>query len=130
MSVSIEQIWDILASRPKFVFNPTLIFVAQYVLIIVVQLFCENVLHYYWNDFSFREMTFFVRPLKNANFHRKYYPSCVTSCNDSTWPPAFMSTLYLVLSSQLNPLSLLKLAKKYLFFGEYFCPTYFSCVEK
>ena len=84
MSVSIEQIWDILASRPKFVFNPTLIFVAQYVLIIVVHLFCENVLHYYWNDFSFREMTFFVRPLKNANFRRDYYPSCATSCNKYT----------------------------------------------
>ena len=27
------------------------------------------------------------------------------------------------------PLSLLKLAKKYLFLGEYFCPTYFSYVE-
>ena len=35
-----------------------------------------------------------------------------------------------VLSFKLNPLSLLKLAKKYLVFGEYFCPTYFSCVEK
>ena len=23
--------------------------------------------------FSFREMTFFVRPLKYANFHREYY---------------------------------------------------------
>ena len=30
----------------------------------------------------------------------------------------------------LIPLSLLKLAKKYFFFGEYFCPTYFSYVEK
>ena len=29
--------------------------------------------------FSFREMTFFVRSLKYANFHREYYPSCVTS---------------------------------------------------
>ena len=26
-------------------------------------------------------MIFFVRPLKYANFHRQYYPSCVTSCN-------------------------------------------------
>ena len=29
-----------------------------------------------------------------------------------------------------NSLTLLKLEKKYLFFGEYFCPTYFSYVEK
>ena len=34
-------------------------------------------------------MIFFVRPLKYAHFHREYYPSCVTSCNDSTWPLAF-----------------------------------------
>ena len=32
--------------------------------------------------FSFREIIFFVRPLKYANFHREYYPSCVTSCNE------------------------------------------------
>ena len=27
-------------------------------------------------------MTFFVRPLKYANFHREYYTSCVTSCTN------------------------------------------------
>ena len=31
--------------------------------------------------FSFREMIFLVRPLKYANFHREYNPSCVTSHN-------------------------------------------------
>ena len=35
----------------------------------------------------------------------------------------------LFLSSKLNSLSLSKLEKKYLFSGEYFCPTYFSYVE-
>ena len=71
-------------------------------------------------------MTFFVRPLKYANFHREHYLTCATLCNDFTWPPAFLSTKYFVLSSKLNPLSLLKLAKKNFFFGEYFWPTYFS----
>ena len=31
-------------------------------------------------NFGFREMTFLVQPLKYVNFHREYYPSCVTSC--------------------------------------------------
>ena len=39
--------------------------------------------------FSYRVIIFFVRPLKYANFHREYYPSCVTSCNEYTWPPVF-----------------------------------------
>ena len=69
-------------------------------------------------------MIFFVWPLKYANFHREYYPSCMTSCNEFSWTPVFLSTYYFVLSSKLNPLSLLKLAKKYLFFGEYICPTF------
>ena len=53
-------------------------FVAQYVLI--------NAKIY----FSFREMTFFVRALKYANFHREYYPSYVTSCNECTRPTVFL----------------------------------------
>ena len=40
--------------------------------------------------FNFREMSFFVRPLKYGNFHPEYYPSCVTSCNKFTWPPVFL----------------------------------------
>ena len=55
-------------------------------------------------------------------------------CHEYTWLPVFLSTwsfsFSFLLSSKLNPLSLLKLAKEYLFFGEYFCPTYFSYVEK
>ena len=35
-------------------------------------------------------MTFFVRPLKYANFHREYYPSCVTTCNECTEPTVFL----------------------------------------
>ena len=75
-------------------------------------------------------MIFFVQPLKYAHFHREYYPSCVTSYNEYTRSTVFLSTQSFVLSSKLNPLTLLKLAKKYLVFGEYFCPTYFCCVEK
>ena len=41
--------------------------------------------------FSFREIIFFVRPLKYANFHREYHPSCVTSCNEFTWPQIVVS---------------------------------------
>ena len=59
--------------------------------------------------FSFREIIFFVRPLKYANFHREYYPSCVTSCNEYTRPSVFLSIQSFVLSSKLNPMSLLKL---------------------
>ena len=46
--------------------------------------------------FSFREITFFVRSLKYANFHGEYSPSCVTSCDEYTWPPVFLSTQFLV----------------------------------
>ena len=92
-------------------------FVAQYVLIIVVQCFLKIY-------FSFWEMIFFVRPLKCANFHPECYLSCVTSCNEFNWHPVFLSAQSFVLSSKINPRSLLKLAKKYLFFGEYFCPTF------
>ena len=70
--------------------------------------------------------SFFVRRLKYANFHPEFYPSCVTSCNEFTYPPVVLSAWSFVLSSKLNPLSFLKLAKKYLFFGEYFCLTDFS----
>ena len=44
--------------------------------------------------FRFREMIFLVRPLKYANFHREYIPSCVTSRN----------VLYLRYFCQHNPL--------------------------
>ena len=55
-----------------------------------------------------------MRALKYANFHHEYYRSCVTSCNEFTRPPVFLSTYSFVLSSKLNPLSSLKLAKIYL----------------
>ena len=56
-------------------------------------------------------MIFFVRPHKYAHFHREYYLSCVTSCNEYTRSTVFLSTQSFVLSSKLNPLTLLKLAK-------------------
>ena len=42
-------------------------FVAQYVLTIVMQVFVKIY-------FNFREITFLVRSLKYANYHREYYP--------------------------------------------------------
>ena len=84
-------------------------FVAQYVLIIIM---CSFFVKIY---FSFREISFLVRPLKYANFHCECYSSCVTSCNEYTRPPVFLTTLSSVVLSKLNPLSLLKLEKEYLF---------------
>ena len=62
---------------PEFVFTPTFI---------ICNLWCSFFVKIY---FSFREIIFFVRPLKYANFHREYYPSCVTSCNECTGPAYF-----------------------------------------
>ena len=105
-----------MASRSKFVFTPSFIFCSP---------ICYNngdVVFFLWKYILvFENLLFFIRPLKYANFHLEYHSSCVTSCNDSTWPPTFLSTHAFVLSSKLNPLLSLKLAKKYLFFGEYFC---------
>ena len=86
VSASIAQIWNIVASRPKLVFTPTFI-VCSPICSYNCGVVCFAKIH-----FSFREMTFFVRPLKYANFQRDYYPSCATSCNNSTRPPAFLST--------------------------------------
>ena len=93
----------------------------QFFIINILQnfFFCENI-------FQFSRMTFFVRPLRYANFHREYYPSCVSSCNDSTRLPAFLSTESFVLSSKLNPLSLLKLEKKWFFLVNIFVRHTFS----
>ena len=88
----IAQIWNILASRPKFVFIPTFIFCSP-----ICSNNCGVVFYIYLYAkmyFSFREMIFLVRPLKYANFHREYIPSCVTSRN----------VLYLRYFCQHNPL--------------------------
>ena len=121
MSTSVRQT---VASHPKLLSFILSYFVAQYVLITFM---CSFFVKIY---FSFREISFLVRPLKYANFHCECYSSCVTSCNEYTRPPVFLTTLSSVVLSKLNPLSLLRLEKEYLFFGEYFCPTYFSYVEK
>ena len=104
---------DVSIHRTNF-FSPTFIFCNP---------ICPNNFGvvFLWNYFSFWEISFFVRTLKYADFHLEYYPSCVTSRNEFTWPPVFLSAQSFVLSFKLNPLSLLKLAKKYWFFGEYFC---------
>ena len=121
MSTCIRQI---AASHSKLVFSSTFIFCSP--------IYPTNFGEFFFVKmyFRFREMIFFVRPLKYANFYPEYYPSCVTSCNEFTGSPVFLSTSSFFLSSKLNPLSLLKLAKKHLFFGEYFCLTYFLHVEK
>ena len=54
-------------------------------------------------NFSFREMILFVRPLKYANFHPEYYTSCVTSGNEFTWPPVFVSEWSFVYHLNLIP---------------------------
>ena len=64
---------------PKFVFSLTFIFCSP---------ICSNNNSY----FSFREIIVFVRPLKYANFHREYYPSCVTSCIECNKPTVFLWT--------------------------------------
>ena len=71
---------------PNFFFTPTFIFCST---------ICSNncgIVFFVKINFSFREIIFFVRPLKYANFHREYYPSCVTSCNECTRPTVFLRT--------------------------------------
>ena len=63
---------------PKFIFPPTFIFYSP---------ICPNncgVVFFVKMYFSFREMTFFARPLKYVNFNPEYYLSCVTSCHEFT----------------------------------------------
>ena len=83
MFASIAQIWNIVASRPMFDFTPNFI--------VCSPIYPNNfgVVFFVKIYFSFREIIFFVRPLKYANFHREYYPSCVTSCHEYTWPRYF-----------------------------------------
>ena len=73
-------------NSPKFVFPPTFIFCSP---------ICSNdcgAVFFVKIYFSFREIIFFVRPLKYANFHRDYYPSYVTSCIECTRPTVFLWT--------------------------------------
>ena len=63
---------------PKFLFSPTFVFCSPICsyncgVVFLVKIYL-----------SFREIIFLFRPLKYANFHREYYPSCVTSCNEFT----------------------------------------------
>ena len=53
------------ASHPKFAFTPTFIFFSPICSNNCGVVFLEKIY------FQFREMTFFVRPLKYANFHRE-----------------------------------------------------------
>ena len=71
MSACIKQT---VASHPKFAFTPTFIFCSP-----ICPDNCGVVFFFVKIYFSCREIIFFVRLLKYANFHREYYPSCVTS---------------------------------------------------
>ena len=69
---------------PKFVFPPTFIFCSP---------ICSNncgVVFLLKYILVFEKSFFFVRPLKYANFHREYYPRCVTSCIECTGPTVFL----------------------------------------
>ena len=92
-------------SHPKFAFPPTFIFCSP-----IPPNNC-GVVFFVKIYFSFREMIFFrlIAQICKINFHREYYPSCVTSFNEYTWPPVFLLTESFLLSSKLNPLSLFKL---------------------
>ena len=95
-------------------FSPTLIFcspICPYTCGVFFFCLCENI-YLLW------EMSFFVRPLKYANFYPEYYPSCETLWNEFVGPPVFLSEESFVVSFEINPRSLLKLAKNYFFFGE------------
>ena len=74
------------ASHPKFAFTPTFKFCNP-----ICSYNCGVVFSWKY-ILVFEKWLFFVRPLKYANFHREYYSSCVTSCNEFTWPPIFLST--------------------------------------
>ena len=69
---------------PKFVIPPNFIFCSP---------ICSNNCGVvFFAKIYFREIIFFVRLLKYANFHRECYPSCVTSCNECTRPTVFLLT--------------------------------------
>ena len=123
MSASIEHIWSILASRPKFIFSPTFIFCSP-----ICPYNC-GVVSLWKNILVFEKWFFFVRPLKSVNFS--------VNITRVVWPRVtnLLDLEYFCQHSPLfyylpNLLLLLKLARKYLFFVEYFCPTYFFFVEK
>ena len=93
-------------SHPKFAFTPTFIFCSP---------ICPNncVVVFLWKYILVFEKWLFTFDRSNMQtFHRDCDPSCVTSCNEYAWPPVFLSTKSFVLSSKLNTMSLLKLAKK------------------
>ena len=125
MSASIEEIWNIVASRPKFVFSPYFIFCSP-----ICPDNCGVV--FLWKYILVFKKWFF-------SFDRSNMQIFTLNITRVVWPHVtnllhlryFYQHNPFFLSSKLNPLSLLKLAKKKcLFFGEYFCPTYFFYVEK
>ena len=106
------------ASHPKFAFTPTFLF---------CNLICLNYcgVVFLWKYISVFEKWFF-------SFDRSNVQIFTLNVTWVVWPHLtnlldlryFCHQQSFVLSSKLNLLSLLKLAKKYLFFGEYFCPTF------
>lgn len=124
ISASSAQIWNIVASRPKFNFSPTFIFYSS---------ICPNncgvvFLRKYISVF---EKWFFSLDRSNmqiftVNIARVVWPR-VTNTLDLRYFCQHNLLFYHL--NLINPLSLLRPGKKYLFFGEYFCPAYFFYVE-
>ena len=119
MAASIEQIWNIVASHPKFVFFPTFVFCSP---------ICPNYcgLVFLWKYILVFEKWFFRSTAQICKFSPWILLELCDSCNEFTWPPVFLSTWCFVLSSKLNPLSLLKLANKNLFLVNIFVRHTFS----
>ena len=108
MSASIEQIWNIVASHPKFFFSPTFIFGSP-----ICSYNCGVV--FLWKYISVFEKWPFSFDRSNMQIFT-VNTTRVVSCNDCTRPTVYLCTESFVLSSKLNLSSLLKLAKRYLFF--------------
>ena len=120
MSASIEQIWNIVASRPRFIFSPIFIFCSS---------ICPNNcgVVFLWKYISVFEKWFF-------SFDRSNVQIFTLNVTWVVWPHLtnlldlryFCHQQSFVLSSKLNLLSLLKLAKKYYFLVNIFIRHTFS----
>ena len=109
--------WNIVESRPKFVFTPTFIFCSP---------ICSNNFGvvFLWKYVSVFENWFF-------SFDRSNMQIFTVNITRVVWPHVTnLLDLRYFCQHNLNPLSLLKLENKNLFLGEYFCSTCFFYVEK
>ena len=124
MSASIEKIWNIVARRPKFVFSPTFIFCNP-----ICPNNCGEV--FLWKYILVFEKWFFSFDRSNMqiftlNITRVVWPH-VTNLLDLRY---FCRHNPLFYHLNLIPCYYWSWQRNIYFFGEYFCPTYFFCVEK